>query len=315
MSAELTGWIDANSMLILLACFVFWTITFQALIIYTKIHVLRVIVLIGTFSLAMAFASNDLVNFIGVPIAGFESFKAWLSTGKDASMLMSSLAGKVQTPFLLLSIAGLIMVITLWWSKKARTVTATEVNLSRQGSGNERFKPQLLAIWLVIFFSFIVRKISLMIPTKLRAEINKKYKPRVYLHKKNPPAFDLVRASVNLTIASMLIAIATLNKLPLSTTYVSFMVAMGTSLADMAWGGSAEYRIAGVINVVGGWLMTAVIAFLVAGTFALIIFKLKLAGVLLLLILLISVVYLLHRRHLLNARIAAKSEFPELSEI
>jgi phosphate/sulfate permease len=173
----------------------------------------------------------------------------------------------------------------------------------------------LLAIWLVRFFSFIVHKIALMIPKRLRAEINKKYRPRRYAHKENPPAFDLVRASVNLTIASMLIAIATLNKLPLSTTYVSFMVAMGTSLADLAWGGSAQYRIAGVVNVIGGWLMTAIIAFIVAGIFAGLIYKFEMAGVLFLLIVLSIVIYILNRRHQKQLRTSTNAKLPGLSGI
>jgi phosphate/sulfate permease len=315
MSADLKAWLDTNSLFILIASFVFWTSVFQLLITYTKVNVLRVIVMLGTFSLAMAFASNDLVNFIGVPIAGFESFNIWKSSGQDVNMLMTSLGGKVQTPFALLSIAGIVMVITLWRSKKARTVTATEVNLGRQDIGEERFRPHFLAVAIVRFSIFFVEKLSLFIPKKLRAEINKKYRRKTYPHKKNPPAFDLVRASVNLTLASMLIAIATMNKLPLSTTYVSFMVAMGTSLADKAWGGSAEYRIAGVINVVGGWLLTALIAFIVAGIFALVIFKLKMTGVLLLLVLLVVTVYLLHRKHQQKLGRGAKSGVPELFEI
>jgi len=315
MSSGLISWIDSNTLPILVGCFALWTMVFQLLIKFTKIHILRVIVLIGTFSLAMAFASNDLVNFIGVPVAGFESFLSWKSSGQEVEMLMTSLSGPVKTPFYLLLIAGIIMVITLWRSKKARKVTATEVNLARQGEGDERFKPHLLAVWIVEFFGFVVKEISGLIPAKLHAEINKKYKPRSYVHKKNPPAFDLVRASVNLTLASMLIAIATLNKLPLSTTYVSFMVAMGTSLADKAWGGSATYRIAGVINVVAGWLLTAFIAFSISAIFALIIFKLKMAGVLILLISIIVVVYITTRKHLQRIPTSANPKLPKLSKI
>lgn len=306
VSDSVNLWIENNSFLLLGLSFVLWTAVFQVLVRFTKIHILRVIVLMGTFSLAMSFASNDLVNFIGVPLAGLESFRLWSESGNNANLIMTGLGGQVQTPTYLLSIAGLIMVITLWRSKKARKVTATEVNLGRQGDGSERFKSHLLAHWLVVLFTFLVKKAGALIPMKFHAEINKKYRPKSYKYKKNPPAFDLVRASVNLTLASMLISIATLNKLPLSTTFVSFMVAMGSSLADKAWGKSAKYRIAGVINVIGGWFLTAVVAFLVAGMFAFVIYKLGMAGVIVLLMLLTGVIFWSTRKH--NREIANKKD-------
>ena len=206
------------------------------------------------------------------------------------------------------------MVVTLWRSKKARTVTATEVNLSRQGVGEERFMPNRLSRVMVKIFSFIYYRLRGAMPARARAVVARSYRPRK--NKKTPAAFDLVRASVNLTIASVLIAIATLNKLPLSTTYVSFMVAMGTSLADKAWGGSAGHRIAGVLQVVSGWLLTGVIAFSVAALFAGIIYYTGMAGVLGLLLLLVVVIYASNRKHgQVVLRQAPKPEIGKLSEI
>ncbi len=314
ISESMIVWVDSNSMVLLFTSFLFWTAVFQALIKFTKINILRVIVLIGTFSLAMAFASNDLVNFIGVPIAGLESFQIWNGSGKDINMLMTGLNGKVQTSSYILTVAGLIMVAALWFSKKARRVTATEVNLSRQGEGNERFKSNFLAQWIVKFFTLIIKEANVLIPKKMHASINKKYRPRLYRKQLNPPAFDLVRASVNLTLASMVISLATINKLPLSTTYVSFMVAMGTSLADRAWGSSAEYRVAGVINVIGGWFMTALIAFSVAGLFAFLIFNFGISAVLILICILVLIMYLTSRKFkFVDSGKRSGSDVPNLS--
>lgn len=234
-----------------------------------KIDILRVVVLVGTFSLAMAFAGNDLVNFIGVPLAGFESYGTWKASGLDAdALLMDSLAVKYPAKTYMLLIAGGVMVITLWFSKKARSVTETEVNLGRQAEGLERFDSNLLSRGIVRGVMEIFRTTSSNLPERTKEKISNAFTPKK-AKEPNPPAFDLVRASVNLTVASILIAIATSMKLPLSTTYVSFMVAMGTSLSDRAWGrDSAVYRVAGVLNVIGGWFMTAFIAFSVAALFA-----------------------------------------------
>lgn len=312
--ASVNEWIATHSLILLGSSFVFWTAVFQFLIVYTKVNVLRFIVFIGTFSLAMSFASNDLVNFIGVPLAGLESFRLWGESGENANLLMTGLSGQVQTPTLILLFAGFVMVITLWKSKKAQKVTATEVNLGRQGDGKEKFKSNKLALWIVSSATYLVDKISDFIPKRFHAEIDRHYIPRKDKGK-NPPAFDLVRASVNLTMASMLISIATLNKLPLSTTFVSFMVAMGTSLSDKAWGRSAEYRIAGVLSVIGGWLLTAIIAFFVSGVFAAIIFYAGMIGVILLLLGVAAVIYIttrIHNKELMKER---KSEVPTGEEI
>lgn len=316
ISESMIIWIDTNSLLLLLVSFLFWTATFQVLVKYTKVDILKVIVLIGTFSLAMAFASNDLVNFIGVPIAGFESFQLWRGSGEDINMLMAGLSGKVQTSTYILTIAGLIMVTALWLSKKARKVTATEVNLSRQGKGEERFKSNFLAKGIVSFFTLIVKEVKILIPKKLHASINKKYRPKKHTKQLNPPAFDMIRASVNLTLASMIISLATINKLPLSTTYVSFMVAMGTSLSDRAWGNSAEYRVAGVVNVIAGWFMTALIAFTVAGLFAFLIFSFGFTAVLVLICGSMLIMYLTSRKfEFKSPDKSADSDLPNLSGI
>lgn len=258
--------------------FVLWSLLSWAYIKVLKLNILTFIIGVGTFSLAMAFAGNDLVNFIGVPIAALNSYDIWASSGLDAdSFAMGSLAEKVPSNTWLLLLAGLVMVITLWTSKKARSVIDTGINLSRQGEGQEKFKPNNASRFLVRLAMATNNGFNTVMPTKLQAFINTKFqKPeskRTRFTKANDePAFDLVRASVNLIVASILISIATSLKLPLSTTYVTFMVAMGTSLADRAWGReSAVYRVAGVISVVLGWFLTAVIAFIVAGTIAFLI--------------------------------------------
>ncbi len=315
VTAGFLAWVNNHTFPLLVISFIIWTIIFQLLVTFTRVNILKTIVLIGTFTLAMAFASNDLVNFIGVPIAGFASFRAWNDAGHNVDMLMTSLSGPVKTPVVLLSLAGLIMVITLWRSKKARTVTATEVNLSRQGSGRERFKPNGFSTLIVQLFSTLHQRFFRLVPVKLKLAIARNYRPRKANPEAGGAAFDLVRASVNLTIASVLIAIATLNKLPLSTTYVSFMVAMGTSLADRAWGGSAEYRVAGVVQVVTGWLLTGAIAFAVAALFAGIIFYTGMTGVLFLLILLVVVIYVSNRKHAQVIIVQAQKKQPDVGEL
>lgn len=265
-----------------------------------KVNVLRVVVLVGTFALAMAFAGNDLVNFIGVPLAGFESYTTWQASGAEAnSLLMESLAAKYPAKTYMLLIAGGIMVVTLWFSKKARSVTETEVNLGRQSEGLERFDSNLLSRGIVRSVMSFFSTSSKKLPDVMKKRIQTAFEPKKE-KKPNPPAFDLVRASVNLTVASILIAIATSMKLPLSTTYVSFMVAMGTSLSDRAWGrDSAVYRVAGVLNVIGGWFMTAFIAFTVAGVFAYLITTFggwAIAIIVAFAIFFITNTFLLHRR-------------------
>ncbi|MGB1042414.1 MAG: inorganic phosphate transporter [Tenacibaculum sp.] len=271
---NLKGILEGNTALIIAGSFAFWTAISHLLIKLFKLNILVLIIGVGTFSLAMAFAGNDLVNFIGVPIAALNSYDAWQASGMAANeFTMGVLAKKVPSNTWLLLLAGLIMVITLWTSKKARAVIETGINLSRQGEGQEKFQPNNLSRVVVRMAMFTNQGLNLIIPKKTQAYINTKFeKPVIQLPKDKTyelPAFDLVRAAVNLIMASVLISIATSMKLPLSTTYVTFMVAMGTSLADRAWGReSAVYRVAGVINVVAGWFLTAFVAFIAAGIVA-----------------------------------------------
>ncbi len=273
----LETWFTQNTGLILIFGFGFWVVFIQLLKWIFNIDILKLIVLVGTFALAMAFAGNDLVNFIGVPIAGFNSFEAWESGGRidPGSFSMEMLRGQVDTPTYLLLIAGFVMILTLILSKKARSVVATSVDLSRQSEGAERFNSSLGARVLVRSVSQFSSKFQRTIPSVLLRKMNSQFVPLSIELPRDPdqPAFDKIRASVNLVVASILIALGTSLKLPLSTTYVTFMVAMGTSLADGAWDReSAVYRISGVFSVIGGWFLTAFIAFLVSGIIALLIF-------------------------------------------
>ena len=262
-------WIDKHQFLILGVNFVVFTLLSQILISYFKINILRVIIIIGTFALALAFAGNDLVNFIGVPIAAFNSYQIFQgSTVSGDDFMMGALANDdIVAPFYFLLIAGVVMVITLWTSKKAKSVIETGVNLSRQGEGDEKFAPNTASRFIVRFGVYIGQAINVFLPKKLQIKIDSRFINVEKSTKKSDdePAFDMVRASVNLMVASILISIGTSLKLPLSTTYVTFMVAMGTSFADRAWDReSAVYRIAGVFKVIGGWFFTAIIAFVLA---------------------------------------------------
>ncbi|WP_372794884.1 inorganic phosphate transporter [Lutibacter sp.] len=297
--------IEGNTLQIILYGFIGWTLLSQLLISVFKINILKFIIVIGTFSLAMAFSGNDLVNFIGVPIAAWNSYQEWSISGIPANEFpMSVLAEKVQTQPLLLFLAGLIMVITLWFSKKAKSVIETGINLSRQGDGHEKFQSNAASRTVVrgaIVFNELIIKVF---PQKTLQWIDSKFqKPVINLPKDKTyelPAFDLVRASVNLFVAGILISLGTSLKLPLSTTYVTFMVAMGSSLADRAWGReSAVYRVAGVFNVIGGWFLTALSAFTVAAVFLYIIYLGELVSISILLIL---VLFLLGRSTVRHTR-------------
>ena len=265
-----------------------------------------IIIIVGTFALAVAFAGNDLVNFIGVPIAGYDSFQKWYEAFQATGVLpsefsMEGLAGKVPTNSYLLLIAGLIMVLTLWFSSKAKAVVKTSVDLSRQDEVKERFEPNYLSRNIVRLTIGLNDSINRILPGSYKNWSEKQFiKPRVVVKEQDKPAFDLVRAAVNLMVASVLISIATSMKLPLSTTYVTFMVAMGTSLADRAWGSeSAVYRVAGVLNVIGGWFFTAFSAFVAAAIMAFILYHgggYALAGLLVLAIVLLVRSYLAHRK-------------------
>ncbi len=270
---DIEGILEGSELYIIGMSFVLWTSLSFVLTRFLNVNLYKIIITVGTFALALAFAGNDLVNFIGVPMAAWNSYEAWTASGVPASEFnMSVLAGKVPTPAIFLFIAGLIMVVTLWFSSKAKKVAATEVNLARQSEGHERFQPNSLSRVIVRGTLGVTKGLSFVLPKSMQKNIGKRFeKPVVNLPKKKVfelPAFDAVRASTNLMVAGILISIATSYKLPLSTTYVTFMVAMGTSLADRAWDReSAVYRVAGVLNVIGGWFFTAFIAFVTAAIF------------------------------------------------
>ena len=253
---------------------IFWSLSSFVMIKFLKTNIYKLIIIVGTFALALAFAGNDLVNFIGVPVAAYNSYLEWSISGIEASNFpMDILATKVPTNNFLLLCAGLIMVMTLWLSSKSKSVVQTSIDLSNQNSVNERFKPNFVSRLIVRYSIKTSNLISSSCPDKFKNSVNERFnQSNTLLNKidiKERPAFDMVRAAVNLMVASVLISIATSMKLPLSTTYVTFMVAMGTSLADRAWESeSAVYRVAGVLNVIAGWFFTAIVAFTAAALVA-----------------------------------------------
>ncbi len=300
MSKQNVDWIKSNTVLLLLVIFVLSAILLQVLQMM-KFNILKPIVLIGTFALAMAFAANDLVNFIGVPLAGFHAYTAAMADANPLTVTMGMLSQKVQTETFFLLGAGGIMVVTLWFSKKARTVTETELSLSQQEEGHERFESIFLSRSIVRLVLHVFDAVRFIFPKGLRSWISHRLDTSAAqssIVDGQKPSFDLLRASVNLMVASAVVSVATSNKLPLSTTYVTFMVAMGTSFADQAWGReSAVYRITGVLTVIGGWFMTAVIASSSAALFATVIFYGEVYGVLFLLLLAVALIWNAHRRH------------------
>ena len=300
--SDMSGFLKGNEILIVAIAFLILT-SFSFL--FQKISqksILLVIILVGTFGLALAFAGNDLVNFIGVSMAAYHSYEAWSISGIDPSLFsMESLDKKVPAEPLLLFIAGGIMVVTLWFSKKAKTVAETEIGLSRQHDTHEKFKPNLFSRILVNLFFKVSSTIGSIMPESITNKIEMSFESnKTFLINKDQsvdaPAFDMIRASVNLMVAGILISIATAMKLPLSTTYVTFMVAMGTSLADRAWGReSAVYRVAGVVNVIGGWFLTALGAFIASG---IVVFLISLDMITMIPVLLLLTVILLTRNFL-----------------
>ncbi|NQU85257.1 MAG: inorganic phosphate transporter, partial [Mariniphaga sp.] len=262
MKAETVAFLKNNMLEILIYSLIGWTILLQLLYWLFKIDIPKIIVLVGTFALAMAFAGNDLVNFIGVPLAGFESFKAWSTQAISSpdEFQMTILTGKVGTPTYMLLIAGLVMIITLITSRKARSVVATTLDLSRQNEGEERFQSSLFSRLVVRNTINVNKKFKRLMPGNVNRFLENRFQAiQDFTASNDPdkPAFDKIRASVNLIVASILISLGTSLKLPLSTTYVTFMVAMGTSLSDRAWDReSAVYRISGVFTVISGWFLT-----------------------------------------------------------
>jgi len=299
---SISNFIDINlNMIVLLSLLILTLLSYLFNSVF-KLNIYTLIICVGTFALALAFAGNDLVNFIGVPIAGYESFLAWSASGVSAeSFTMEILSEKVSAPTFILLGAGIIMVLTLWTSSKAKSVIKTSIDLSRQEETIERFEPNFLSRFLVRAGSAFAENFSKITPKPILDFVDSQYiKPKIntLILRKDRPAFDKIRASVNLVVAAILISVATSYKLPLSTTYVTFMVAMGTSLADKAWGSeSAVYRVAGVINVIGGWLMTALIAFTASGIIVSMLYYFEEVG---LIVLVILVGYVLTKNYFLH---------------
>lgn len=272
MTPEIKEYFSTHTYTILLGSFVFWTIFLQLMHWVFKLNILKFTVLTGTFALAMAFAGNDLVNFIGVPLAGLDAYNEFAANGFNESANMVGMNAPVATPTSFLLLAGLIMVLTLWFSKKAKKVTATSLNLSKQGENSEQFGSSLMSRSIVRGALKLGNSIDSKLPQSFRKLIEKRFEQPHVGNQKNAASFDMIRATVNLLVASILIAFGTSYKLPLSTTYVTFMVAMGTSFADGAWGReSAVYRITGVLTVISGWFLTAFVAFTVCALIAILI--------------------------------------------
>ncbi len=293
-------WAQNNAINILAISFLMWTVILQVLMLF-KVDILKIIVLTGTFALALAFAGNDLVNFIGVPLAGFNAFNYWAAAGAPdpATYDMAALTGKVPTEIYILVIASLVMIVTLWVSKKAKKVIKTSLDLSRQDEGEEKFGSSMMARNLVGIAIKTGETIDYITPNFIKKSLTRQFDAKEakkqLAKEQDPPVFDMIRATVNLVVASILISIGTSFKLPLSTTYVTFMVAMGTSLSDKAWGReSAVYRITGVLSVIGGWFFTALSAFTAAFIVAVIISWGSFVAIILVLILSLYLMYKFH---------------------
>ncbi len=270
------SWVDGHIAIVNLGMFFTFSILSEVLRRSIGMNPLKLVVLGGTFALAMAFAGNDLVNFIGVPITGIQTFQLWASSGLPAEAFeLGFLNEKMKAPTGLLILAGFIMIATLWLSGKAKRVTETEVSLGRQDSGDERFKPNAVSRALVGATLGVGRLISSVLPERFQKNLDRRFEKLESEQGPGDQAFDLIRASINLIVAALLIAYGTSLKLPLSTTYVTFMVAMGSSLADRAWGReSAVFRVAGVLNVIVGWFITAVLALVTSALMAAIMYAL-----------------------------------------
>ena len=312
LPASLSHLIFEETAFFLLCAFVFFTILMQ-LLHFCKVNVLKIVVLMGTFSLAMAFAGNDLVNFIGVTLAGFESFKDFVANGAGQveTFMMGSLNLPAKTSVFFLVAAGAVMVYALFTSKKARKVLQTSIDLSsQQDDGNEMFGTSSVARNMVRAVSKLVDAVTRNTPASVKKWISKRFAP---LEEREDVAFDLVRASVNLVLAGLLIALGTSLKLPLSTTYVTFMVGMGSSLADRAWGReSAVYRVTGVVSVVGGWFITAGAAFIIAAFVATIM---NYGGIVAMYIMIALVIYLLIHSHIAYNKKKSQEKVDEKMEV
>ena len=318
ISKEDKLWVLNNTWIIAILSFVILSVILQLLHLLFKLNVFKLVVFAGTFGLALSFAGNDLVNFIGAPMAGYKSYQLWHASGASPDAYnMSQLMGEIPTDVFLLLIAGLIMVITIFLSRKARTVVRTTLELSRQDEGDERWGSSFMARKLVQGTVTVQKGAGKIMPKSVFRFIGKRFEnsngTKIDETEETPVSFDLIRASVNLVVASILIASATSLKLPLSTTYVTFMVAMGTSLADGAWGReSAVFRITGVLAVISGWFITAFIAFVVAAIVSVILSYGGMVGVIIMVIL---AVYLLYRSKVIHKQREQESEIVSQEEI
>ncbi|WP_185882614.1 inorganic phosphate transporter [Blattabacterium cuenoti] len=281
--------------IVLFLLFCTWLLV-SKLLVSLGYNILKFVVLYGTFSLAMAFSGNDLVNFIGIPIASIQSYNIWTSAGCPPAdkFNMTSLSGKVAVPSLILIFSGVIMILTLWFSKKTKKISSTELNLSRKHEEHDHYNDTCLSNFvsreIVRFFLFVGKTFFNLFSKRFLVKIEKNFKQKI--QKDESIAFDLVRASSNLTISSILISIATVHKLPLSTTFVTFMVSMGTSFSDRAWDReTAVYRVSGVLKVIRGWFVTGLIAFTMSGITATILYFFKEWAIIFFLCLITFVVY------------------------
>ncbi|WP_185863483.1 inorganic phosphate transporter [Blattabacterium cuenoti] len=285
-------WIHHNFFVFLLILFSTWTLIAK-IFVSLGYNILKFVVLYGTFSLAMAFAGNDLVNFIGIPIASIQSYNIWNESGSPPAekFNMKDLSENVQAPSSVLIFSGMIMIFTLWFSKKTKNITSTEINLSRQNEGPEKFLSNSFSRGIVRLFLYLGNHFFKLFPKRFLVKIEKNFKQKK-IQTEEGVAFDLVRASANLTISSILISIATVQKLPLSTTFVTFMVSMGTSLSDRAWDReSAVYRVSGVLKVIRGWFLTGFIAFTMAGITASFLYFFKIWALFFLIFFIVFVFY------------------------
>lgn len=313
---EIKTWIIANTDIIIFMSFIVWTIIFQVLVLF-KVNIFKLIVLIGTFALALAFAANDLVNFIGVPLAGLNAYQIASHLSNPSGTLMKAMAGTFHSNVLFLIAAGLIMIGAILFNRKARGVIKTSIDLGRQVEGSERFEATALSRIVVRLNISLMDTLNAVVPNFIIKAINKRFEnaDRILVDNQGQPlSFDLVRASVNLMVASMLISLATSWKLPLSTTYVTFMVLMGTSLSDRAWGrDSAVYRINGVMTVIGGWFFTAFMAFSTAATFAVIIYYGHTPAIVILFVIAAYFIFRTHRFY--KEKIAEEEEAARVEEL
>lgn len=318
MTSENIGWINGHTWGILAGIFIVSSVVLEGLLL-AGFNIFKPIVLFGTFALAMAFAANDLVNFIGVPMAGWNAYCVAAKSTTPFIIPMTALSGKVPASTWALLVAGGIMVATLWFSRKARTVISTGVDLSQQDEGEEQFEASFLSRTIVRGVLNMISTVRMITPAPLRSVIARRFDSSTYqtnTDAEQRPSFDLLRAAVNIMVASALISYGTSHKLPLSTTYVTFMVAMGASFADQAWGReSAVYRVTGVLTVVGGWLLTALIAFSLAALMATAIFYGKGVVIVALLVLDVAVIWMNHGRHAKRLEMAERGRIFNLRKV